>query len=100
MRVIKRRPVVRLAMRRKRLKPTRVCTARMPYDQLTVCEVDFPLGGMEYPGLIFIGRDWMAESQADSLELMLAHETAHQWFYALVGSDQVTDAWQDEALCE
>ena len=70
------------------------------YDQLTVCEVDFPLGGMEYPGLIFIGRDWMAESQADSLELMLAHETAHQWFYALVGSDQVTDAWQDEALCE
>lgn len=31
---------------------------------------------------------------------MLAHETAHQWFYALVGSDQVTDAWQDEALCE
>ena len=70
------------------------------YDQLTVCEADFPLGGMEYPGLIFIGRDWMAESQADSLELMLAHETAHQWFYALVGSDQVTDAWQDEALCE
>lgn len=70
------------------------------YDQLTVCEVDFPLGGMEYPGLIFIGRAWMEEQQADSLELMLAHETAHQWFYALAGSDQVTDAWQDEALCE
>ena len=71
-----------------------------PYSALTVCSVDFPFGGMEYPGLIMIGQGNYLESRADTLELTVAHETAHQWFYALVGSDQVKDPWQDEALCE
>jgi len=30
----------------------------------------------------------------------VAHETAHQWWYAVVGSDSWNQPWQDEALCE
>jgi len=71
-----------------------------PYAGLTLCAVDFPFGGMEYPGLIFAGLPYYGEEWADSLELLIAHEAAHQWFYALVGSDQVNEPWQDEALCE
>ena len=71
-----------------------------PYAALTVCGVDFPFGGMEYPGLLFLGLSSFREGREDSLELLIAHETAHQWFYALVGSDQANDPWQDEALCE
>lgn len=71
-----------------------------PYPTLTLCGVDFPFGGMEYPGLCMIGESNYLETRADSLELEIAHETAHQWFYALVGSDQANDPWQDEALCE
>ena len=71
-----------------------------PYETLTVCAIDFPFGGMEYPGLIFVSLPYFAAEQQDSLELVMAHETAHQWFYALVGSDQVLEPWQDEALCE
>ena len=71
-----------------------------PYPSLTVCSADFPFGGMEYPGLIMIGESNYLDSRADTLELEVAHETAHQWFYALVGSDQVRDPWQDEAICE
>ena len=71
-----------------------------PYPALTVCQADFPFGGMEYPGLIFLGLPYFAEDWADTLELLIAHETAHQWFYALVGSDQYGDPWQDEALSE
>ncbi len=71
-----------------------------PYPSFTVCSVDFPFGGMEYPGLCMIGESNYLESRADSLELEIAHEAAHQWFYALVGSDQVNAPWQDEALCE
>ena len=71
-----------------------------PYPTFTVCSVDFPFGGMEYPGLCMIGERNYLESMADTLELIVAHETAHQWFYALVGSDQVNDPWQDEAICE
>ena len=30
----------------------------------------------------------------------VAHETAHQWWGAVVGSDQTENAWQDEGLAE
>ncbi|MBR1606808.1 MAG: M1 family metallopeptidase [Clostridia bacterium] len=71
-----------------------------PYETLTVCAIDFPFGGMEYPGLIFVGLPYFAAEQKDTLELVIAHEVAHQWFYGLVGSDQVNQPWQDEALSE
>ena len=71
-----------------------------PWPQLTVCEAAFPFSGMEYPGLCMIGTDNFREDKADTLELTVAHEIAHQWFYALVGSDQALQPWQDEALCE
>ncbi len=71
-----------------------------PWPALTVCEVSFPFSGMEYPGLCMIGAENYREDKADTLELTVAHEIAHQWFYALVGSDQALQPWQDEALCE
>lgn len=70
-----------------------------PYPALTFAEVDFPFGGMEYPSLVMLGSDQLKKGGQD-LELLVAHETAHQWWYAVVGSDQVNQPWQDEALCE
>ena len=34
----------------------------------------------------------------DPRRLITAHETAHQWFYSLVGNDQARDPWLDESL--
>src|SRR5262249_53067531 len=31
-------------------------------------------------------------------QFLVAHETAHQWFYSLVGNDQARDPWLDEGL--
>ena len=47
--------------------------------------------GIEYPTLTFFGRSKIAR-------LILRHETAHQWFYSLVGNDQARDPWLDETL--
>ncbi len=33
-------------------------------------------------------------------EKTVAHEVSHQWWYSLVGSDQVNFPWQDEALAQ
>lgn len=71
-----------------------------PYPSLTVCSVDFPFGGMEYSGLVMVGRRYFLDSARDTLEMTVCHEAAHQWFYSLVGSDQVNAPWQDEALCQ
>ena len=71
-----------------------------PWETLTLVETPFPMGGMEYPGLVILSDTFLRSGNPDGLELTIAHELAHQWFYALVGSDQINQPWQDEALCE
>ena len=71
-----------------------------PWDTLTFLEIPFPMGGMEYQGLVMVTDAYAAENDDASLAVSVAHELAHQWFYALVGSDQVNEPWQDEALSE
>lgn len=70
-----------------------------PYPAYTLAQVTFPHGGMEYPALSMISTDLLAAGGRD-LEYAVAHETAHQWWYAVVGSDGWNQPWQDEALCE
>jgi hypothetical protein len=33
-------------------------------------------------------------------DLPAVHETAHQWWYALVGNDEYRHPWMDEALAQ
>lgn len=70
-----------------------------PYADYTVCAGQFCIGGMEYPGMALID-DALYRSGDGMLEFVIAHETAHQWWYAGVGSDQIRAPWQDEALAE
>ncbi len=71
-----------------------------PYKTYTVVAADFFIGGMEYPGLSVVDRGLYRESRAETLAFVVAHETAHQWFYALTGSDQTLRPWLDEALTQ
>ncbi len=66
------------------------------YPRYAVVSTDFVYGGMEYPALSMISRSLTA----GELPAVIAHETAHQWWYAMVGSDQFQNAWQDEGLAE
>jgi hypothetical protein len=47
------------------------------------------LAGTAYPTLGFLG---------DGSLVLVPHETAHQWFYSLVGNDQSRDPWLSEGL--
>lgn len=70
-----------------------------PYQSYTLAQVSFPHGGMEYPMMAMIGTENIA-GDSRKLEYLIAHEAAHQWWYAVVGSDSWNQAWQDEALAE
>ncbi|MFO7154249.1 MAG: M1 family metallopeptidase [Caldicoprobacter oshimai] len=72
---------------------------RYPYSQLSVVQSDFFVGGMEYPCLVMIDQSLYGREQ-QWLEYVTVHETAHQWWYAVVGNDQIDEAWLDEALTE
>ena len=69
------------------------------WPTFTVAEAVFPYGGMEYPGLAMIGSDILLNG-GQVLEYTVAHETAHQWWAVMVGSDGFWQPWQDESLCE
>lgn len=69
-----------------------------PYDSFSVVQTDFFIGGMEYPGIVLIDKSLY--SVDISLEYVVVHEAAHQWWYAVVGNDQIMEPWLDEALAE
>ena len=52
--------------------------------------------GMESPGLIWIPTG----VRASNLRYLAAHETAHQWFYGVVGSHQAREPFTDEAAAD
>jgi hypothetical protein len=62
-----------------------------PYGEADVIlDNNFWFGGMEYPGFILD----LVSSTA------LAHELAHQWWYGIVGDDEYTSPWLDEAFAD
>lgn len=65
-----------------------------PYSNFTIAQATRPAAGNEYPGIVFIGS-----SNLGSLNV-IRHETAHQWFYGLLGNDQLNEPWLDEAFAE
>lgn len=67
-----------------------------PYPVFNVVDTDFIYGGMEYPNLIIINN----ALDGFNREYTIAHETAHQWWYGMVGNNSIEEAWQDEGLTE
>ncbi len=68
-----------------------------PYSTFSIVKTDFVYGGMEYPNLIMISAD---VSDPDDYKNVIVHETAHQWWYGMVGNDEFLYPWLDEALTE
>lgn len=71
-----------------------------PYPEFKVVFVPMKgFHGMEYSGMIFLSQDFLESGWPnDRGEFVLAHEIAHQWWYGLVGNDQVREPWLDEGL--
>lgn len=68
-----------------------------PYDTLSVVQTDFSEGGMEYGALVYISLDVTDQLQYQGV---IVHEIAHQWWYGLVGNNQIRTPWIDEGLAE
>ncbi len=67
-----------------------------PYESFSVCQSNFNEGGMEYSGLVYVN---------DTLNLTnrlytTVHEIAHQWWFSMVGNNQLEEGFIDEGLTE
>jgi Peptidase family M1 domain len=63
-----------------------------PWPTVTVVASDMGRFGWEYPTIVFVSAN------GPDLPAAVEHELGHQWFYSLVGNNQVRDPWLDEAL--
>ena len=70
-----------------------------PFNELDVVSTPTRAGGIEYPGLIVIA-DNLYGRIGGFFEVATVHEVAHQWWYSLIGNDQLDEPWLDEALTQ
>ena len=78
-----------------------------PFTELDVVTTATLALGIEYPGIIVNTMSMYDLEQASGgranrtvLEATTAHEVAHQWFYSLIGNDQLDEPWLDESLTQ
>jgi hypothetical protein len=72
-----------------------------PFAELDVVATGTSAGGIEYPGLVVIADSLYKQATEGSyFDFVVAHEVAHQWWYSLVGDDQVNHPWLDESLAQ
>ena len=51
-------------------------------------------GGMEYPTVTLIGD----AQDAFELDVVIAHEVGHNWFYGMLGNNERKSPWMDEGI--
>ncbi len=68
---------------------------KYPYRKLCVVQ-GYSGDGMEYPNLVIIGGT--EDGFTRQFELVIIHEIAHQWFYGILGSNEMDEAWLDEGF--
>ena len=74
--------------------------APFPYESLSIVQTELN-DGMEYDGLIFVGRKFYDEYDGtikNNLIMLTVHEIAHQWWFGAVGNDNALEPWIDEAM--
>ncbi len=73
-----------------------------PYNREVYNVVEADIGiGMEFDGLVLMLSSfywYYNDTPKTDLTIIVPHETAHQWFFSMVGNDQALEPWLDESM--
>ena len=72
--------------------------APYPYTEFDLVPIVTAAGGVEFPGMTAVAKD--VYNSGYFLEIVVAHEVAHMWFYDLVGNETQNQPWLDESMAE
>jgi len=75
-----------------------------PFTEFDVAGTPNLALGIEYPGMVVIALRLYDLEKGEYplvyLESTVAHEVGHQWFYSVIGNDQLDEPWIDEAIVQ
>lgn len=75
-----------------------------PFTEFDVVSTPTQALGIEYPGIVVIALIMYDLENCiyppSYLESTVAHEVGHQWFYSVIGNDQLDEPWLDEAVVQ
>jgi hypothetical protein len=71
-----------------------------PYKTFTLVDFEPDAQGMELPGMVVITfpGNRMLSNGRKLLDLTVAHEITHEWFYATVATNEAEEPWLDEGF--
>lgn len=67
-----------------------------PYDYFFVVKAPLNQSGMEFSNMIFLSDNCF--DNTDDLKRVTFHEVFHQWFYGIIGTDQLDEPFLDEGI--
>jgi hypothetical protein len=71
----------------------------LPHREIEIVEVPLQrVAGVEFTGLILVSEDYARRPADTFYDIIVSHEMAHQWFFAVVGNDPIASPWLDESL--
>ncbi len=78
-----------------------------PFTEFDILSLPIEAMGIEYPGIVGISMVLYEPDQKIGaipshilLESTVVHEVGHQWFYNLIGNDQIDEPWLDESFAQ
>ncbi len=70
--------------------------ASYPYHTLNIVETElFVHNAVDYPQMIFVDSTFFHD---EDIIKGITNKIGHQWFYNIIGSDQIHSAWLDESI--
>ncbi len=73
---------------------------KYPFTEFDIVPLPTSALGVEFPGIVGISSNLYETTDQNLLESVIAHEVGHQWFYSIIGNDQVNEPWLDEVLTQ
>ncbi len=71
-----------------------------PYEEFEIVESHFPWNGNECSGIVMIDSRVFAMPHIGEryVDHLITHETLHQWWYNVVGTNGYCETWMDEGV--
>lgn len=85
------------------IEAVRICEewfGKYPVEQLDIVQSDYPLGALNYPGVIWLSSSLFDAQNKDEMEKRVRFCVAQQYFGLDSYTSPVSDAWLSDALCE